>query len=51
MLEGLHKEEAELLLGVKDQNLNKKYKGLTSALVREAFGWNDNFMLPEPVQN
>ena len=51
MLEGLHKEEAELLLGIKDQNLNKKYKGLTSALVREAFGWNDNFMLPEPVQN
>ena len=51
MLEGLHAEEAELLLGIKDKNLNKKYKGLTSALVKEAFGWNDNFMLPEPVQN
>ena len=47
MLEGLHQEEAELLLGMKDKNLNKKYKGLTSALVREAFNWNENFMQNE----
>ena len=44
MLEGLHAEEAELLLGVKDKNLNKKYKGLTASLVKEAFNWNDNFL-------
>ncbi len=44
MLEGLHQEEAELLLGMKNKTLNKLYKGLTSALVREAFNWNENFM-------
>jgi hypothetical protein len=44
MLEGLHQEEAELLLGMKNKTLNKMYKGLTSALVREAFNWNENFM-------
>ena len=44
MLEGLHQEEAELLLGMKNKTLNKSYKGLTSALVREAFNWNENFM-------
>ena len=47
MLEGLHQEEAELLLGMKNKTLNKSYKGLTSALVREAFNWNENFMLIE----
>jgi len=47
MLEGLHQEEAELLLGMKNKTLNKMYKGLTSALVREAFNWNENFMLIE----
>jgi hypothetical protein len=35
MLEGLHQEEAELLIGVKEKSLNKKYKGLTAALVKE----------------
>ena len=47
MLEGLHQEEAELLIGVKDKSLNKKYKGLTAALVKEAYNWNDNFMQNE----
>jgi len=47
MLEGLHQEEAELLIGVKDKTLNKKYKGLTAALVKEAYDWNDNFMQNE----
>jgi len=44
MLEGLSKEEAELLIWAKDGVLNKKYKGLTANLVKEAFGWDDNFM-------
>ena len=47
MLEGLHQEEAELLIGVKDKTLNKKYKGLTAALVKEAYNWNDQFMQNE----
>ena len=44
MLEGLEKDEAKLLIGVKDKNLNNLYKGLTSAVVREAFNWNDDFV-------
>ena len=44
MLEGLSNEEAELLIQAKDNELNKHYKGLTSNLVREAFGWDENFM-------
>jgi hypothetical protein len=50
ILEGLHKDEAVVLLGMKNQDLNKTYKGLTESVVKEAFGWNDNFMRPEPVQ-
>ena len=44
MLEGLSAEEAQLLVWAKDGELNKHYKGLTSNLVREAFGWDENFM-------
>jgi hypothetical protein len=44
MLEGLSAEEAELLVWAKDGELNKHYKGLTANLVKEAFGWNDDFM-------
>tara|TARA_Y100001938_G_scaffold57961_1_gene81002 strand:+ start:491 stop:955 length:465 start_codon:yes stop_codon:yes gene_type:complete len=44
MLEGLSKEEAELLIWAKDNELNKHYKGLTANLVKEAFDWNDDFM-------
>jgi len=44
ILEGLTKEEADLLIAAKDKQLNKKYKGLTANLVKEAFNWNDNFM-------
>ena len=46
-LEGLHETEAKLLINIKDKTVNKVYKGLTEAVVKEAFGWNDNFMLPE----
>jgi hypothetical protein len=44
ILEGLTKEEADLLIAAKDKELNKKYKGLTANLVKEAFNWNDSFM-------
>ena len=44
MLEGLSAEEAQLLVYVKDKELNKHYKGLTANLVKEAFNWDDNFM-------
>tara|TARA_R100000093_G_scaffold59928_1_gene31528 strand:- start:734 stop:1273 length:540 start_codon:yes stop_codon:yes gene_type:complete len=50
ILEGLHADEAKVLLGMKNQDLSKTYKGLTESVVKEAFGWNDNFMRPEPVQ-
>ena len=50
MLEGLHKDEAKLLLGMKSKSLNKMYKGLTESVVKEAFGWNDSFVRPEPEQ-
>ena len=37
LLEGLAAEEAELLVLVKDGQLNKKYKRITKAVVQEAF--------------
>ena len=43
MLEGLHFSEAKLLIDVKEKNLNNVYKGLTDAVVKEAFGWNDDY--------
>ena len=44
MLEGLSEEESKLLIWAKDKELNKHYKGLTSNLIREAYGWDENFM-------
>ena len=44
LLEGLSAEEAKFLCVVKDQKLNNVYKGFTANLVKEAFGWDDNFM-------
>ena len=43
MLEGLHADEAKLLIATKEKNLNTLYKGLTDAVVKEAFGWNDDY--------
>ncbi len=43
ILEALHEDEAKLLLNVKDKRLNKVYKGLTEAVVRDAFNWKDDF--------
>ena len=46
MLEGLHESEAKVLIDVKNKSLNKTYKGLTSDMVKEAFGWNTDFVKP-----
>ena len=43
MCEGLHKSEAELLINAKDKKLHQVYKGLSTNVVKEAFGWNDDF--------
>lgn len=44
MLEGLHKTEAQLLIDAKDKKLHQVYKGLSKEVVKEAFGWNDNYI-------
>ena len=43
MLEGLSAGEAEVLVAAKDKKLHQVYKGLSAAVVKEAFGWNDQF--------
>ena len=44
LLEGLHVSEAKLVCDIKDKNLHQTYKGLSANVVREAFGWDENFM-------
>ena len=44
VLEGLHENEAELLINTKDKKLHQVYKGFSSAVVKEAFGWNDEYI-------
>jgi hypothetical protein len=44
MLEALHKDDAEVLINIKDKKLNLVYKGLTENVVKEAFNWNDDFL-------
>ena len=43
MLEGLHEDEAKLVLLAKDKNLNREYKGLNASTVTEAYGWDEHF--------
>ena len=43
LLEGLHAEDAKLMIAVKEKSLNLRYKGLTDAVVKEAFGWNADY--------
>ena len=50
MLEGLHHTEAEIVVSAKDKALHRKYKGLSSNVVREAFGWTEEYMQPEPTE-
>jgi len=48
MLEGLHESEAKLVVNAKDKKLHQIYKGLSANVVREAFGWDEEFMIPKP---
>ena len=53
MLEGLHESEADVLCAAKDKVLHQKYNGLSEPVVKEAFGWNDEYMQmdgPDPRQ-
>ena len=43
LLEGLHKDEAQLLINVKDKKLHQVYKGLSKEVVKEGLGLNDDF--------
>ena len=43
MLEGLHKDEAKVVIEAKDKILHRTYKGLSDAVVKTAFGWDDNY--------
>ena len=45
MLEGLHESEADVLVSAKDKSLHKTYKGLSDNVVKEAFDWDDNYMV------
>ena len=47
MLEGLHADEAKLIVAAKDKKLHQVYKGLSANVVKEAFNWDDNYMLIE----
>ena len=47
MLEGLQQREAELVVAAKDKALHRKYKGLSANVVKEAFGWTEEYMLPD----
>ena len=46
MLEGLHKDEAQVVCYAKDKVLHQKYKGLSDAVVKAAFGWTDDYWMP-----
>ena len=50
MLEGLHADEAELLIAAKDKTLHRKYKGLSDNVVKEAFDWDDDYIRIEQEQ-
>jgi hypothetical protein len=47
ILEALSKGEASIAIAMKDKELHKHYKGLSQAVVKEAFGWNDEYKTPE----
>jgi hypothetical protein len=47
MLEGLQESEADVLVAAKDKRLHQVYKGLSEPVVLEAFGWNEDFTIPE----
>ncbi len=50
MLEGLHEDEAMILVAAKDKTLHRKFKGLSENVVKEAFDWDDDYMVIEHEQ-
>ena len=48
MCEGLCHSKAKLLIAAKDKKLHQVYKGLSKDVVKEAFGWGDDFMIEKP---
>ena len=47
LLEALHPDEADILVAAKDKILHRKYKGLSENVVKEAFDWDEDFMVIE----
>ena len=47
LLEGLHESEAALLVAAKDKKLHQLYKGRSAPVVKEAFNWNDEYMIDD----
>jgi len=47
----LHPSEADVLVSAKDKELHKMYKGLSDNVVKEAFNWDDNYMVVEHNQH
>ena len=47
LLEGLHESEASVLVAAKDKKLHQMYKGLSAPVVKEAFNWNDEYMVDD----
>ena len=45
LLESLHPDEADIIIAAKDGILHQKYKGLSINVVKEAFDWNENFVV------
>ena len=45
LLESLLPDEADILVAAKDKVLHQKYKGLSENVVKEAFDWDDNYMV------
>lgn len=50
MLEALHQDDAKVMIAVKDKTLHRSFKGLSGAVVREAFGWNEDYIRLESAQ-
>ena len=47
LLEGLHESEAAVLVAAKDKKLHQIYKGLSANVVKEAFNWDENYMIDD----
>ena len=47
LLEGLHEDEAKIVIAAKDKKLHQVYKGLSANVVKEAFNWTDEYMVDE----